>query len=265
MKNKFKLDLFGEKEIPKNPENKCDENPKADKKAEFEALIKGEYKDVFAAKIKEIISKRLKGNEIIKGKLNKFEEIVEILADRYNVDKNDLETLTKMVSNDDSLISDNAKEKGMDVENYRYIKNLEKENQHYRALEQKAAQQQKIQQQVKKWYEESEEIAKEYPDFDISTEIANAKFIELLRSGVDMKTAYEVVHHADIIEAIKNQSAADAEKQTTERLLSTQRRPVENGLSSQSSALVKTDVSKLTPQQRAQIAKRVAMGETITF
>ncbi len=265
MKNNFKLDLFDEKEKVANPENKPAETQKVDKKAEFEALIKGEYKDLYAAKIKEIISKRLKGNEALKGKLAKLEEIIEVLADRYKVDKNDLEALTKKVADDDALISDNAKEKGMDVQNYRYIKNLEKENQYYKALEQEKAQQHKMQEQVKKWYDESEEIAKAYPDFDISAEIANAKFIELIRGGVDMKTAYEVVHHADIIEAIKNKSAMEAEKQTTERLLSVAGRPVENGLSAQSPALVKTDVSKLTPEQRAQIAKRAAMGETITF
>ena len=50
-----------------------------------------------------------------------------------------------------------------------------------------------------------------------------------------------------------------------ERLLSQKRRPVENGLSAQSPAIIKTDVSKLTPEQRALIAKRAAMGETITF
>ncbi len=265
MKNNFKLDLFDEKEKVANPENNTVEKQKTDKKAEFDALIKGEYKDLYTAKVKEIISKRLKGNEVLKGKLAKLEQIVEVLADRYKVDKNDLEALTKKVADDDALIIDNAKEKGMDVHNYRYIKNLEKENEYYKALEQQKAQNDKIDQQVKKWYAESEQIAKEYPDFDISAEIANAKFIELLRNGVDMKTAYEVVHHADIIEAIKNKSAMDAEKQTAERMLSVANRPVENGLSAQSSALVKTDVSKLTPEQRAQIAKRVAMGETITF
>lgn len=265
MKNKFTLDLFDEKEKVASPENKPAEKDKADRKAEFEALIKGEYKDLYAAKIKDIISKRFRGNDVLKDKLSKFEGIIEVLSDRYGVSKDDLELLAKKVADDDALISDNAKEKGIDVENYRYIKSLEKENQYYKALEEKSKQQHKMQEQVKKWYDESEEIAKSYPDFDINAEIANAKFIELLRSGVDMKTAYEVVHHADIIEAIKNKSAMEAEKETTERLLSVAGRPVENGMSAQSPALVKTDVSKLTPEQRAQIAKRVSMGETITF
>ncbi len=261
MKNKFTLNLFDEKENQPKPEAQ----PKRDRKAEFEALIKGEYKDLYSEKIKEIISKRLKGSDNLKGKLTKFEEIIEVLADRYKVDKNDLEKLSKLVAADDELIMESAKEKGVDAQNYRYIKNLEKENRYFKDMEIKAKQQQAIEQQIKKWYDESEQLAGLYPDFDINNEIANAKFIELLKNGVDMKTAYEVVHHSEIIDAIKNKSALEAEKQTTERLLSVDRRPVENGMSAQSPVLLKTDVSKLTPEQRASIAKRVAMGETITF
>ena len=42
-------------------------------------------------------------------------------------------------------------------------------------------------------------------------------------------------------------------------------RPVENGSNDLSAAILKSDVSKLTPEQRAEIAKRVARGENITF
>ena len=45
-----------------------------------------------------------------------------------------------------------------------------------------------IKQQLDNWYNQSEEIAKEYPDFDLDGEIENVKFVDLLRKGVDMKT-----------------------------------------------------------------------------
>lgn len=260
MKKLFTLNLFDEKELPKS-----DSKPIKDKKAEFEALIKGEYKDLYCEKIKEIISKRLKNTDALKEKLAKADQIIEVLADRYKTDKGDLEKIAELVSGDDELISENAKEKGIDTQNYRYIKSLEKENHYYKELQNKEKQQQAMEHQIKKWYDESEQLAQNYPDFDMNSEVANEKFVALIKNGVDMKTAYEVVHHDEIINAIKDKSAKEAEKQTTERLLSVDRRPVENGLSAQSPALVKTDVSKLTPQQRANIAKRVSMGETITF
>ena len=68
MKNSIKIDAADKKEIIQPETN--------NKKAEFEALINGEYKDLFSEKIKEIISKRLKGTEDVKEKLSKYEDYV---------------------------------------------------------------------------------------------------------------------------------------------------------------------------------------------
>ena len=80
-----------------------------------------------------------------------------------------------------------------------------------------------------------------------------------------MKTAYEVIHHEDILEKIRKENAAEAKKAATMELEARLSRPVENGLSSQSSAVIKKDVSLLTPEERAEIAKRAAKGEIISF
>ena len=80
-----------------------------------------------------------------------------------------------------------------------------------------------------------------------------------------MKTAYEVIHHNDILELIKRENAAEAKKNATMELEARNNRPVENGLASQSSALLKKDVSMLTPEERAEIARRAARGEIISF
>ena len=271
MKKRFSLTLFE----GKVKENRCDVSPEnvpdtkedkaSDRKARFEELIKGEFKDLYCEKIKAIVSKRLKGSELLRQKLEKADRIMDILADRYKADKNDIDAILKFVETDDSLIADNAKEKGIDPESYRYIKNLENENRYYKEMEQKSKDDAKMDEQMRIWHTQSEDTAREYPDFDLGKEMSEAAFVELIRNGVDIKTAYRVMHLKEITDAIRKESAAQAEKETTERLLSTQRRPVENGMSAQSPALIKTDVSKLTPQQRAAIAKRVAMGEKITF
>ncbi|MBQ7901611.1 MAG: hypothetical protein IJ365_06585 [Clostridia bacterium] len=232
-----------------------------DRKQKFEQLIKGEYKDLYSQKIKDIVSKRFKGIDELKDKLAAAQDILAILSEKYGIDEGDLDALRSKVMTDDSLISEQAQRKGIDAESYRYIRNLERQNEYLK----KQMSRSKEQAQIARWYNETEAIAKEYPDFDINEEIENAKFIELIKNGVDMKTAYEVVHHADIINRIKQSTAAQAQKTAAEQMQSRDSRPVENGLSAQSPALIKTDISKLTPEQRADIARRVAMGEKITF
>ena len=118
---------------------------------------------------------------------------------------------------------------------------------------------------MKTWYAESGDVSAKHPDFNLAQEINNPKFIALIRSGVDMKTAYEVIHHEDILEKIRKENAAEAKKAATMELEARLSRPVENGLSSQSSAVIKKDVSLLTPEERAEIAKRAAKGEIISF
>lgn len=248
MKNIIKPDAVDNKEIVQPETN--------DKKAEFEALISGKYKDLFSEKVKEIISKRLKGAEDAKNKLAKYEEVIEIVADKFGADKNDIDLIKEKVNNGNEFAKEDNKadeNKNSDYEN------LKKEIDAFKQMMEQEKQNKEIKQQLDNWYNQSEEIAKEYPDFDLEGEIENEKFTELLRKGVDMKTAYQVAHLDDILSA-KTDTSKDEE-----RLLSQKRRPVENGLSAQSPAIIKTDVSKLTPEQRALIAKRVAMGEKITF
>ena len=247
MKNIIKPDAADKKEIIQPDAN--------DKKAEFEALIGGEYKDLFSEKVKEIISKRLKGTDDIKSKLAKYEQVIELVANKFGIDKNDIDVIKEKVENSTST---EPKDKTPDNKNAEY-ETLKKEIDAFKQMMEQEKQNKEIKQQLDNWYNQSEEIAKEYPDFDLDSEIENEKFVDLLRKGVDMKTAYQVAHLEDIMSAKVNSSNDE------ERLLSQKRRPVENGLSAQSPAIIKTDVSKLTPEQRALIAKRAAMGETITF
>ena len=90
-------------------------------------------------------------------------------------------------------------------------------------------------------------------------------FLNLLRGGADLKSAYYAIHHDDIVKKLVEDAVFDAQTKTAEAIKARSMRPLENGMSPKSTALFKTDVSRLTPAQRAEIAARVARGETITF
>ena len=54
-----------------------------DRNAEFEKLIKGEYKDLYDAKMQDTIQKRLKGSKEIEDKYNSLAPTLEMLARKY--------------------------------------------------------------------------------------------------------------------------------------------------------------------------------------
>ena len=104
-----------------------------------------------------------------------------------------------------------------------------------------------------------------YPSFDLRAELQNPRFTDLLRNNVDVRTAYEVIHKDEIIPAAMQFTARTVEQKLTNKVIANGARPVENGNSSQSATVVKSDVSQLSKADIAEINRRVARGEKIKF
>lgn len=242
------------------------ENGKSDNKtARFDELIKGEFKSEYEKKIKENLSRRFKETDSLKRRLGEAEKIAQLLADKYGLTNTDIDEIKKAVDADDGYIKQEAEKRGMSVDDLKYMKKLESENARLKRASFENERNTQMKNKMRALYSESEQTAKEYPDFDLNRESENPKFVALLKSGVDVKTAYEVVHHNDIMSKLVNDTARETQKRTAESMRSVKSRPVENGSNDLSAAILKSDVSKLTPEQRAEIAKRVARGENITF
>jgi len=73
-----------------------------DRNAEFEKLIKGEYKDLFDAKMQDTIQKRLKNTKETVDKFNSLSPMFDMLSKKYGVDATDTEALMKAIEDDDS-------------------------------------------------------------------------------------------------------------------------------------------------------------------
>ena len=83
-----------------------------DRNAEFEKLIKGEYKDLYDAKVQDTIQKRLKGSKEVEEKYNALTPTLEMLAKKYGVEATDINALTRAIEEDDSYYGEVALEKG---------------------------------------------------------------------------------------------------------------------------------------------------------
>lgn len=236
-----------------------------DRNAEFEKLIKGEYKDLYDARVQDTVQRRLKGSKETVDKYNALTPTLEILARKYGVDASDVSALNKAIEEDDTYFEDEALEKGITVEQLKSIRKMEREN----AELKRAMQEQNIKQNADKFYatmmNQADALKNVYPGFNIEAELQNPKFYDLIKNNVDVRTAYEVIHKDEIIPAAMQFTAKQVEQKLTNKIIAGGARPMENGISSQSSAVVKSDVSQLSKEDMAEINRRVARGERIVF
>ena len=244
--------------------NETVETP-VDRNAEFKKLIKGEYKEQYDAEVQDIVQKRLKSTKETVDKYNALAPTLEILANKYGVDVNDINALTTAIEDDDAYFEEEALEKGITVQQLKEIRKMEKENAELKRQMQEENAKRNASKQYAVWMEQAEKAKQVYPSFDLSAELQNPRFLDLLRSNVDVRTAYEVLHKDEIIPAAMQFAVQKAEQNLTNKIIANGARPTENGINSQSAAQVKSDVSQLSKADLAEIAKRVARGEKISF
>ena len=236
-----------------------------DRNAEFEKLIKGEYKDLYDARVQDTIQKRLKSTKETVEKYNSLSPTLEMLSKKYGVDASDIDALNKAIQEDDSYYEEEAMEKGITVQQLKEIRRMERENADLKRQMEEQSLKENASKLYASWMNQAEQLKLVYPSFDLETETNNPKFVELLRANVDVRTAYEVIHNGEIIPAAMQFTAQTVERKLANKIMANGARPAENGMNSQSAAVVKSDVSQLSKADRQEIARRVARGEKIRF
>ena len=248
-----------------NPTTGADTVQTPDREAEFEKLIKGEYKDLYDARMQDTIQRRLKSSKETVDKYTALTPTLELLARKYGVDASDIDALNKAIEEDDTYYEEEALEKGLSVEQLKEVKRMERENAELRKQMQEKEAKEKGAQLYAQWMQQAEQAKTVYPSFDLRAEMQNPKFLDLLRSNIDVRTAYEVIHKDDIIHGAMQFTAKAVEQKVTQSIIAGGARPSENGISGQSATVVKSDVSQLSKADRAEIIRRVARGEKIRF
>ena len=97
-----------------------------DRKAEFDKLIKGEYKDLYDEKMQTTIQKRLKGTKETVEKYEALSPMLEMLGKKYGVDPSDTAALSKAIEEDDSYYEEEALEKGIPVEHLKEMRRIDR-------------------------------------------------------------------------------------------------------------------------------------------
>lgn len=236
-----------------------------DREAEFEKLIKGDYKEQYNARMQKTIQSRLKSSKETVDKYNSITPTLELLARKYGVDANDIDALNKAIQADDSLYEEEALKQGVSVEKLREFETMKAENARMKNQMQEQERQEKGRQLYQTWMQQAEQAKAVYPSFDLQAEMQNEKFVDLLRSNIDVRTAYEVLHKDDIISGAMQYTAQTVKSNVAKSIAANGARPSENGIGSQSAAVVKSDVTKLNNKDIDEVMRRVARGEKISF
>ena len=100
----------------------------------------------------------------------------------------------------------------------------------------------------------------------LKNELKNSSlFGKLLYSGVPLKTAFEVIHKDEIIGGAMSYTAQKVREQVVKGIEAKGRRPLENGIASESGIVTVTDVNALTSKDILKILKQVENGANIKF
>lgn len=236
----------------------------ADRRAQYEKF-KLEYKDELDREKQALVQHRVKGMRETVDRYNKLTPLLQILGQKYGVDADDADALAKAVEDDDAYYEQEAMERGMSVRDLKAVRKVERENAMLHQQIEDAERQAQIDRDVQRWMQQAEEAAKVFPGLDLGAELQNPRFVDLLKSNIDVQTAYFAVHHREIIPEVQRFTAAQTRQQVTDAIRDGQARPTENGTHDQSAALHKSDVASLTKADRAEIIRRVQRGERISF
>lgn len=253
-----------------NPTTEVEAKPlKAEDKAKaFEELIKGEYKDEFTKRTQGIINNRFKETKAMEDTLKGYENLVSMLSDKYGTDAKDVAALTKAIESDDSFYEQEALEKGLTVKQLKEVKALERENAEFRKAQEEAETKANNERITAEWLQQTEDFKAKYGlnDFDFYTEInTNEDFTKLLSTGVSVESAYMATHFDEMMSGAMAKTASAVKQQLVNSIGQRASRVSENGTSASKTATFKTDVNALTKADRAEIMRRVARGEVISF
>lgn len=255
-----------EQEIPQETTQQSDAdsaNQTEERTKAYRDLIQGEYKDLYNQDVQKIVKNRLKGMDELRQTLASQQEIIDRMSAKYGV--TDLAELGAAIDNDSAMWEVEADAAGMTTDQYMKYMNLERMNAKLIREEQARAQALEREQRIQTWMQEAQNVQKQYPGFDLEMELMNPSFGRMLQSGVPMADAFKVIHYDDLQNATAHNAAQQAEAAVAANIRANGQRPVENGTRTQSAFTVKSDVSKLTKGDRAEIARRAARGEKIAF
>ena len=233
----------------------------------WEELRKGEFKEQYARDVQNAIRDRFKNQEDLQGKMDAMQPMLNVLMQKTGAES--IEELQDLIMDDDSLYEDEAEEMGMPVEAYKNFKRLQEEHDEMVAREQQNQEQEYFRQHIAKLAQQGEELKQMFPNFDFRREMENETFRRLTSPevGISVADAYFAIHRNELTPQLMGYGMQRAQMQMGQTLQAQQARPAEGAMRNQGQAAadVRINPKTMTRAERAEIKRRVRMGERVSF
>ena len=244
---------------PKNVEVQSANEPKPTEKVSYTDLIKSdEYREDHKAYMDKTISDRFKKYKGLEDDYNKAKATLEIVANKYGVnpgDENFLEALNEKIEADDSYYEGYAMEHDISTEEARKIVTMERKVAQIEAEKAERERQEHARQQFMTLQNNAAKTKQQFPDFNLEVEMQNEKFRRLCAVNTgDTTAAYMACHWNESLPRQVHMATQKAQSQTAQAVAANKARPVENGLSSSASSVVKQDFKGMSLKELREYA-----------
>ena len=243
------------------PEQPKTEQPTEEKPKHipFTDLIKSdEYKEEHKAYMEQTISDRLKKYKGIEEQNGQMSNTLQKIAVKYGIDADSddfVEQLSKAVDEDDSYLESYALEHDLSTDEARKSLDMQRRLKALEVEKQTREQEEAQREQLRLLWESAERTKQVYPDFNLELEMQNEKFKRICAvTQGDTLAAYRAVHFEELSAKQGLATAQIATQQIANSVAANKSRPIENGLSSQASAIVTENFSGMNLQQLRQKA-----------
>ena len=234
----------------------------------FDSLINGKYKEDFAKKTQQIINARFRQTKQLEEQRDALRPVLDALSAKYGVDakgKNFVAELQAAIDADDTYYEAEADRMGLTVAQLKDQRRMEAENAQLREAIAERERQEARDNVYSGWLAEGEQLKTVYPSFDLEVEAQNESFVHLLQNGINVKTAYEVIHKDELLSGAIGYAVKTAQQRTVDNIRARGMRPQEAGAGStaQAAQIVKANPADWSKQDMAEVLRRVRSGEKI--
>ncbi len=213
------------------------------------------------------IQARLRSAKGAEETLGKLTPALELLARQHGQDPAniDYDALVKAISDDDSFYEEKALEMGVPVETARQIDQMERDTARQKREKERTLEQEKVDQRFNQIYQQSEEMKKVFPNFNLREELKNPVFARMMAPDMPftVEQAYHAVHYKELQTAAMQVAAQKTAQKISNDIQAGNRRPDENGTSGQAPSVTTFDYRNASREQREALKKRIRSGEKI--
>lgn len=262
--------------------NSTDTDDEENLEEEFEKLIKGKFKNVYQNRAQSLVKDRLstKNKQIsdMQKKESTGNQIFALIANKYNVQPDDLDGLLKAVTEDKDLFAEKALAAGVTTEEARNnFFTQQKTNAQEEELEtlrrEKAARELDTHLRII-----AAETMKEFPNFNLEDEFQNPSFRTALdfiaqqrneqneKTGrndeiYDLTTAYKMSHFDELQKELVKRSSSAAISAAAQSIQSGARRPTENAVKKSGTTTQRKSVEDMSDAEFDAFYAKVRRGE----